>query len=126
MHHRINWRIFLIRLIFPLAYAGFFAVQFYIHFDTTLTGSAERYQIIQCRIQTNIPSALQKTGDNQPVKTKFRLCRSFQPAVIPTLPEMSSDLVIRQINVTHVSYVNPFIGDPFLNVRLLRGPPFNT
>src|ERR1700688_4575297 len=83
MNYRFNWRIFLIRLIFPLAYAGFFAVQFFIHFDTTLTGSPDRYQLIKCRIQTSLPSALQKAKDDRPVKTKFRLYRNFQPAVIP-------------------------------------------
>jgi hypothetical protein len=125
MKYRNNWRILLIRLIFPLAYTGFFAVQFFIHFDTTITGSSDRYQIIKCRIQTSQPSALQKTKDNHPVRTKFRLCRSFQPAIIPALPDISGALAIRDIAIIHLSYINPFIADPLLNTRLLRGPPFD-
>jgi hypothetical protein len=126
MNYRFNWRILLIRLFFPLAYAGFFAVQFFINFDTTLSGSRDRYQVIKCRVQSNLPFALQKAKNNQPVKTKFRLNKRFQPAVFPTLPDMNSSLEIRDIAIVHLSYVNPFIADPLLNVRLLRGPPFNT
>ncbi len=125
MNYRINWRILLIRLFFPLAYAGFFAVQFFINFDTTLSGSHDRYQVIKCRGQANFPAGLQKTKDDHPVKTKFRLNKRFQPAVIPTLPDISGDPVIRDITIVHISYVNPFIADPLLRFRLLRGPPFD-
>jgi hypothetical protein len=125
MNYRFNWRILLIRLLFPLAYAGFFAVQFFINFDTTLSGSRDRYQVIKCRVQTNIPLALQKANNDHPVKTKFRLNKRFQPAVVPSLPDISGCPVIRDISVIHVSYVNPFVADLLLNVRLLRGPPFD-
>jgi hypothetical protein len=125
MNYRFNWRILLIRLFFPLAYAGFFAVQFFINFDTTLSGSRDRYQFIKCRVQANLPVALQKANDNHPVKTKFRLNKRFQPAVVPSLPDISGCPVIRIITVIHLSYVNPFVADHQLNVRLLRGPPFD-
>jgi hypothetical protein len=125
MNYHFNWRILLIRLFFPLAYAGFFAVQFFINFDTTLSGSHDRYQVIKCRVQTNIPVALQKANNDHPVKTKFRLNKRFQPAVVPSLPDMSGCPVIRDISVIHLSYVNPFVADPLLDVRLLRGPPFD-
>ena len=125
MTDRYNWRLFFIRLIFPLTYAGFLTVQFFINFDTTFSGSQERYQIIKCRIQTNLPFALQKAKDNQPVKTKFRLNKRFQPAVIPALPDLSSAPVIHAITVLHLYYVNPFIPDPLHNIRLFRGPPID-
>jgi hypothetical protein len=126
MNYRFNWRILLIRSFFPLAYAGFFAVQFFINFDTTLSGSHERYQVIKCHVQANFPVALQKANDDHPVKTKFRLNKRFQPAVVPSLPDISGCPVIRDITVIHLSYVNPLIADPLLNVLLLRGPPFDT
>ena len=125
MKYHFNWRIFLIRLIFPMAYAGFFAVQFFINFDTTITGSSERYQVIKCSTSIILPSSLQKTNESHPVKTKFRLNKRFQPAVVPTLPDISGDKVVRDIVFVHLSYVNPFIADPLLHVRLLRGPPFD-
>ncbi len=125
MNYRFNWRILLIRLFFPLAYVGFFAVQFFINFDTTLSGSRERYQVIKCHIQTNLPVALQKTNNDLPVKTKFRLNKRFQPAVVPSLPDISDCPVVRDITVIRLSYANPLIADPLLHVRLLRGPPFD-
>jgi hypothetical protein len=126
MNHRFNCRILLIRLFFPLAYAGFFAVQFFINFDTTLSGSRDRYQVIKCRVQTNIPVALQKANNDHPVKTKFRLNKRFQPAVVPSLPDISGCPVIRDITVLHLTYIGPFVADPLLNIRSLRGPPFHT
>jgi len=126
MNFRFNRRILLIRMFFPLTYAGFFAVQFFINFDTTLSGSHDRYQVIKCHVPANIPVALQKANDNHPVKTRFRLNKRFQPAVVPSLPDVSGDRAIRDITVIHLSYVNPFIEYPLLNVHLLRGPPFDT
>ncbi len=115
----------MIRLFFPLAYAGFFAVQFFINFDTTISGSHDRYQVIKCHVQANLPVAIQKANDDHPVKTKFRLNKRFQPAVVPSLPDISDCLVIRDITIIPLSYVNPFVADPQLKVRLLRGPPFD-
>ncbi len=125
MAFQYNRRILFTRIIFPFAYAGFFAVQFFINFDTTLGGSPDRYQVIQCRIQSNFPSDLLKTKDNLPVKTKFRLNKRFQPSAIPVLPDLNYAPAIPDISATHSSYVNPTSTNHLLDINLLRGPPFD-
>ena len=125
MASQYNRRILFTRIIFPFAYAGFFAVQFFINFDTTLGGSPDRYQVIQCRVQGNFSSDLLKAKDNLPVKTKFRLNKRFQPSAIPVLPDLNYVLAISDISETRLFYANPIITDPLLDIHLLRGPPFD-
>ncbi|HEY4935730.1 MAG TPA: hypothetical protein VII44_04080 [Puia sp.] len=124
MTYQNTWRILLIKLIFPLAYAGFFTVQFFINFDTTLSGSPDRYQIIKCRIQNNLPVASQKAKENKPVKTKFRLNRNFEPAVFTTAAGIYCIPAINFITIQRIRCTNPFIADPLHYTRLLRGPPY--
>ncbi len=124
MNYRFNWRILFIRLLFPLAYAGFFAVQFFINFDTTLSGSFERYQVVKCLVQTNSSVALQKAKDNHPVKTKFRLNRNFEPAVFSILPGIYCVPALNFITIQREGFTSPFIADPLHYTRLFRGPPY--
>lgn len=125
MAFQYNRRILTTRIIFPFAYVAFFAVQFFINFDTALGGSPDRYQVITCRIQSNFPPDLLKAKDNLPVKTKFRLNKRFQPSAVPVLPALNNVLAIHDISATHSSYVNPTITNPLLEIHLLRGPPFD-
>jgi hypothetical protein len=124
MKYRNNWRILLIRLIFPLAYAGFFAVQFFINFDTTLSGTFERYQVIKCRVLSNTSVALQKAKDDHPVKTKFRLNRNFEPAAFSLLAGIFSIPALNFITIQREGFTSPFIADPLHYTRLFRGPPY--
>jgi hypothetical protein len=124
MTDRSTGRYYLLKLIFPLIYAGFFVVQLFINFDTAFTQFSDRYQIIQCRDHSDHPVALEKSRGSQPVKTKFRLNKRFQPAVITTLADTHCAPSICFINIRRIRCVDPFITNPMLDTRLLRGPPF--
>ena len=124
MTERFTIRFFLLKLLFLLIYAGFFVVQLFINFDTALTQYSDRYQIIQCRDHSDHPVALEKSRGSQPVKTKFRLNKRFQPAVITTLADVHCSPSISFISIQRIPCVDPFITNPMLDTRLLRGPPF--
>jgi hypothetical protein len=124
MTNRFSYRFLLLKLIFPLIYAGFFVVQLFINFDTTLTRLSDRYQVIQHQNQFNYTVAFEKAKNNKPVKTKFRLNKSFQPAFFASLGDIHFAAPVRRISRQRASCLNPFIANPLLNTRLLRGPPF--
>ena len=116
-------RIFLLKLIFPLIYAGFFVVQLFINFDTALTRNSDRYQFIQLKNTTRAVVASQGAKTNQPIKTKFRLNKRFQPAFISILPDISYSPVITFITIRRVGYSSPFISHPLRDNPSRRGPP---
>jgi len=126
MADRFTIRFLLVKLFFPLIYAGFFVVQFFINFDTAFTRFSERYQLIYCRNQANYPIALEKAKGSRPIITKFRLNRNFEPAVFSTPAVTYCLLAIIFFTIQHIRYTNPFIADPLHYTHLLRGPPYIT
>jgi hypothetical protein len=116
-------RFLLIKLFFPLIYAVFFIVQLFINIDTTLIQFSDRYQIIRCRNQSDHSVALTKAKGSQPVKTRFRLHKNFQPAVIVTFGDVHVVPVVCLISLQRIRYANPFIKNLLADTRLLRGPP---
>jgi hypothetical protein len=121
---RPTGRYFFLKLIFPLIYAGFFVVQLFINFDTALTQTSERYQFTQYRETANHSVTFNKTRNGRPVKTKFRLNKRFQPAAFAAGIGVHCIPATRFLNMERFRCVNPFIKNPLLDTRLLRGPPF--
>lgn len=121
---RPTGRYFFLKLIFPLIYAGFFVVQLFINFDTALTQTSERYQFTQCRDTANHAVSFEKTRNGRPVKTKFRLNKRFQPAAFTAVIGIHCIPATQFLDTVRFSRVNPFIKNPLLDTRLLRGPPF--
>jgi hypothetical protein len=119
-------RFFLLKLIFPLTYAGFFVVQLFINFDSLPSPFSGRYQIVHCPKEEVHATALKKANDSQPVKTKFRLNKRFQPAVIATLAGIRCEPIVRFVSSQGVRYVNPYTKHLVTDTRLLRGPPFGS
>jgi hypothetical protein len=124
MADRVNYRILLLKLFFPLIYAGFFVVQLFINFDTALIRFSDRYQVIHCRNQANYPVAFKKEKESQPIITKFRLNRNFEPAVFITPAGILCTPAVHFITVQHIRYANPFIAEPLRYTCLFRGPPY--
>jgi hypothetical protein len=116
-------RIFLLKLIFPLIYAGFFVVQLFINFDTAFTRTPDRYQFIQSHSAAGSSVALNKSGANRPVKTRFRLNKRFQPAFISIPPNTGSSPVIESVAIQRIAYSSPFIANPLRDCASRRGPP---
>jgi hypothetical protein len=117
-------RYFFLKLAFPLIYAVFFVVQLFINFDTALSQSSERYQFIQCRDTSNHAVSFEKTRNGRVVKTKFRLNKKFQPAAFTIVNGIQCIPVTLFIQTGRFPCVHPFIKNPLLDTRLLRGPPF--
>jgi hypothetical protein len=123
MTARFTWRFFLLRLIFPLIYAGFFVVQLFAHFDTSLTHPSDRYQILCCHNQPNHPGSFDKFKANRAVVTKFRLNRNFEPSGFTTPVFVCSLPEANFITIQHIGFPAFFIAEQLHNTLLLRGPP---
>ena len=121
---RKPFRFFLLKLIFPLTYAGFFIVQLFINFDSPLSRFSDRYQIIHCQNGISHPVAVEKAKDSKPVKTRFRLNKRFQPAVIAALADIQCEPIVLFVSFQHAIYANPYIKRLISDTRSLRGPPF--
>jgi hypothetical protein len=124
MTNRSDTRFFLLRLLFPLIYAGFFVVQLFIHFDTSLTHFSDRYQILYCLKSANQLIALENSKSGKPLVTKFRLNRNFEPSAF-SIPvtfccKLEKDFIFTQ----HVWYESRYVKEPLSNTASLRGPPF--
>jgi hypothetical protein len=124
MANRKPLRFFLLKLVLPLVYAGFFIVQLFINFDSALSPFSGRYQIVHCPKEVIQSATLKKPTGSQPVKTKFRLNKRFQPAVIAALADIRCEPIVRFVSSLRVRYANPYIKDLVPDTRLLRGPPF--
>jgi len=123
MTNRLRFRLLLAKLLLPFVYAGFFVVQLFINFDTSLVQQADRYQVINSRQTAVHPVSLEKSGNQLPVKTKFRLNKSFQPAVVPNLAVFVCNPVALLSTRIQFLWNQPFITHSGLLNSLLRGPP---
>jgi hypothetical protein len=115
-------RYFLLKLFFPVIYAGFFIVQLFINFDTALVQFSDRYQLVTSHVLEN-HSLLQNGKSTEPVKTKFRLNKSFQPSVFGLHAEIKYVASLPVIILRSFPFSDPYRADPFRRILLLRGPP---
>jgi hypothetical protein len=125
MADRFTFRWFLLKIALLVVYAGFFVVQLFINFDTTLDQKSDRYQVIEQFLPTSHTVTLERTQGHHPFKTKFRLNKSFQPAVVSHLPAMVCRPLVHLAVLRQGQENQPFITNPLRNTSFLRGPPIH-
>jgi hypothetical protein len=123
MTKRHHTSFLLLRLIFPILYAGFFVVQLFVNFDNAFLQGNDRFLFIKSLDHHSTSVAIEKGKPGQSLKSKFRLNKRFQPAEITILPFLSYKPVVTFICIKRVAEVSCFKTDFLLETRSLRGPP---
>ena len=123
MADRYTFKWLLLKIALLTVYAGFFIVQLFINFDTTLDQKSDRYQVIGPILSSAHTVLLEKDRGHLPVKTKFRLNKSFQPTVISQMSALICRPVIHLAVLSQVQWNQPFVTNPLRHTSLLRGPP---
>jgi hypothetical protein len=122
MTERTSTRFFLLKLFFPLIYAAFFIVQLFINFDTGFSQLSDRYQLVTSHGLENHGFFLSGKS-TEPIKTKFRLNKRFQPAFTGLVAEVKCLPPAPVIASQSLRYTDPDRADPLHDILLLRGPP---
>jgi len=115
-------RSLLLNSLLLLVYAGFFAVQGVINFEAVPGHELTAYNGIQPS-GFHTQQSVGKDKKNQPLKSKMRLNKRFQPSFIPSIQVIAAAIPIPVISWKNPPCIRSFVSDPLLSILLRRGPP---